>query len=67
MPWLWGGGRKLYALSPALADTNKHFLYWVTSSCFRLKLILQGFLIKGISSCFLQLYSGIGGKARSVQ
>lgn len=39
----------------------------VGTSCFRLKLILQGFLLKGVSSCFLQLYSGIGGKARSVQ
>lgn len=31
----------------------------MTSSCFRLKLILQGFLLKGVSSCFLQLRLGI--------
>lgn len=31
----------------------------MTSSCFRLKLILQVFLLKGVSSCFLQLHLGI--------
>ena len=58
------GARKLYALFLALADMSRQDLYWVSSSLFWLKLMLPEFLFKAVSSCFLQLYSGIGGKGK---